>query len=100
MFRPPNYSTLASNASVSTVSPAFTLSVTLPAHGATISFSIFIASRIRITSPDATVSPLLTLTFKTVPGIGATTSPLPPDAAGAAACCGAGATCCGAGVTC
>lgn len=88
--RPPYYCTLASTASVSTVSPALTLSVTVPAQGATISFSIFIASRIRITSPDATVSPLLTLTLRTVPGIGATTSPAPP-ATGAAAGAGAGA---------
>lgn len=72
-------------------SPEFTdapfaalICTTLPSHGAMISFSIFIASKIQRTSPFDTVSPSETLMSSTVPGIGAVTV-LPPAGTGAAA---------------
>ena len=69
----------------------------VPAQGATISFSIFIASRTKITSPAFTLSPTFLLTARIAPGMGAVTF-VPPavgaatGAAGAAATGAAGAT--------
>ena len=63
---------------------------TVPSSGATTSFSIFIASRIRITSPFFTAVPTPAFTFRILPGIGAATS-IEPAAAGAAGAAGAGA---------
>ena len=58
---------------VSTAVPADTLTeATVPALGANISFSIFIASRIATKSPSFTLCPIETLTSTILPGIGAT----------------------------
>ena len=53
----------------------------VPSTGAVISFSIFIASRIRTTSPALTASPAAFNTLRIVPGIGATTEPEPIEEA-------------------
>ena len=66
----------------------------VPSAGAMISFCIFIASRIINTSPALTASPALTLTSRTLPGIGALIVAA-PAATGFAA--GAGAAALGAG---
>ena len=66
---------------------------TVPAQGAAISFSIFIASRIIRASPSLTLSPSLTSTFQILPGMGAITLPAPAGAAAGAA----DATGCGLG---
>ena len=66
-----------------------------------ISFSIFIASRIRSTSPALTASPALTLISRIVPGIGLSIAAAPADgaaAAGAAAATGIGLPALGVGV--
>ena len=58
-----------------TVSPLLTLmEATVPSCGATISFSIFMASRITSTSPAFTDAPALTLTSRMLPGMGALTA--------------------------
>ena len=66
--------------------PASTLSLfetlidaTVPSCGATISFSIFIASRMQRTEPLETESPTQTLTSRIVPGIGASTLTEPSE---------------------
>ena len=64
----------------------------VPSAGAMISFCIFIASRIINTSPALTASPALTLTSRTLPGIGALIVAAPAAtgfAAGAGAAAGA-----------
>ena len=90
---------VANTAPASTEVPsAASMLATVPSSGATISFSIFIASRIKITSPFLTACPTDALTDNTFPGIGAFTliPPAEPDAAGAA---GAGAAAAGAAAT-
>src|SRR5665647_835653 len=69
-------------------SPAFTVDpfvmeteAIVPSFGATISFSIFMASRMQRTCPRVTDSPNCTVTSRIVPGIGALTSSLPAGAA-------------------
>ena len=58
---------------------------TVPSCGATIGFSIFIASRIKIVSPFFTEAPTLASTLNTLPATGASTLtlPAPPAALGA-----------------
>ena len=53
----------------------------VPPQGAMISFSIFMASRIKRMSPFFTVWPLLTRTSRMVPGMGAETFSPPAGAA-------------------
>ena len=75
----------------STISPPFTITaVTVPATGATISVSIFIASITTTVCPAETASPTLTFTPRIFPGIGASTE-VPPAGAAAGAGAGAGA---------
>ena len=80
------------------------MDATVPSSGATISFSIFIASRITRTCPLFTAWPTEALTPRIFPGIGAVTFTLPSPPAGAAgagagagAAAGAGAGAAGAG---
>src|SRR5690606_2943117 len=73
------------------------ISLTVPAVGAAISFSIFIASSTTSTSPALTAWPTVTATLATVPGSGAVTDPGAPPPAGAAGAAGAGAGAAGAG---
>ena len=69
-----------------TVSPLLTLTeATVPSCGATISFSIFMASRMTSTSPALTDAPAATLTSRMLPGMGALTATAPAAPAGAAA---------------
>ena len=76
-----------------TESPLFTLmDVTVPSHSAVISFSIFMASRIRTACPLVTLSPTATLMSLMTPGSGALMG-VPPAGAAAA---GAAAGCAGA----
>ena len=67
----------------------------VPSCGATTSFSIFIASRIKTTSPRETLAPGCAFTSRILPGIGAliSTDPAAPPAvfAGAAGAGAAGA---------
>ena len=84
-----------SGAPVATLAPFCTqIEPIVPARGAQISFSIFIASRMNRTSPAFTCWPAVQRMSRIVPGIGAATASPP---AGAAAGAGAGAAA-GAGV--
>ena len=75
-----------------TVWPAVTLTdLTVPSIGATISFCIFIASRMITTSPALTAVPASATTLITLPGIGAATADSPAAGAAAGAAFGAGA---------
>ena len=78
-------------APVSTAEPFVTATVTVPSQGAIISFSIFIASRIKRTSPFLTLAPFATLMSRTLPGIGAVTDSPPAGAAATGAGAAAGA---------
>src|SRR5699024_4697152 len=63
---------------------------TVPSWGATISFSIFMASRTTRASPALTETPGLTLTSRMLPGMGALTATAPAGPAGALGAAGAG----------
>src|SRR5699024_4608961 len=62
---------------------------TVPSWGATISFSIFMASRTTRASPALTEAPGLTLTSRMLPGMGALTATAPAGPAGALGAAGA-----------
>merc|ERR1719445_826928 len=63
----------------STKSPSFVLSfLTVPALGALMTYSIFIAIMTTRGSPASTTAPSSTITFSMTPGMGATVSPRPP----------------------
>ena len=69
-----------------TTAPFWTcILVSVPALGATISFSIFMASRMMTTSPALTVCPAEKRTSLMLPGSGESTVPAPAEAAGALA---------------
>ena len=53
---------------MATLSVAFTVTVTVPSHGAVTGVSIFITSMTSISSPFATFVPELAVTRRTVPG--------------------------------
>src|SRR5699024_1179261 len=63
---------------------------TVPSWGATISFSIFMASRTTRASPALTEAPGLTLTSRMLPGMGALTATAPAGPAGPLGAAGAG----------
>src|SRR3989454_583769 len=72
----------ASSSPASTAWPGFTrTSATVPARGAAISFSIFMASMTRRPWPRSTLAPASTSTATTLPGMAARTSCAPSTAA-------------------
>ena len=60
------YPITASTSPVATLSVAFTITVTVPSHGAATGVSIFITSMTRISSPFETDCPLCAVTRSTV----------------------------------